>query len=168
MAQWCKNCSSSSEFHLIDDTHVGGFGYSRIECNSCGTNYWSCTKCGKGYKGSNNDHRLISQHMNQNHDVPELTVIDNASDDDDEEYDDECKEKEDKVNNKIMQVFEVDSNNYHDNFEDSFDQVQLNIHGYDIQSFGNDISNTYFKQDFHMYHDHAELFGGIKGICWRS
>ena len=129
MAQWCKSCSSSSELHLIDDTHVLGFGYSRIECNTCATNYWSCTKCGKGYKVSTNDHRLIRQHMDQNHDVPELTVRDNASDDDgssnddDEEEeleddDDECQKKEDKVPNESEQVLEVDSNNYHDHLED--------------------------------------------------
>jgi len=106
--------------------------------------------------------------MDRNHDVPELTVRDNSCNDDDssndeeqEDNDDECQEIEDEVHNETEQVLDVDSNNYHDHLEDSFDPIQLDLHGYDFQSFGNDISNTYFKQDYHMYHDHNELFGGI-------
>jgi len=72
--------------------------------------------------------------MDRDHDVPELTVRDNAYNDDDssndeeeelEEDDDECGEKEDEVLNEIQQVLEVNSNNYHDHLEDSFDPIQV-------------------------------------------
>jgi len=178
MDQWCKCCSSLSKSHLIDDTHLIDFGYSRIECNTCGTTYWSCSKCDKVYKACNFDYILTRQHMDQHNDVPELTARDNASNDDDssddeeeeleDDDDDDCQEQEDEHPNKIEQVFEVDSNIYQDQLEDSFDPIQLDLHGFDFQSFGNAISNTYFKQDYHMYHDHIELFGGIRGVYWRS
>ena len=74
---------------MIDDTHLIDFGYSRIECNTCETTYWSCSKCDKVYKAGNFDHRLIRQHMDQHNDVPELTVRDNANDDDDSSDDEE-------------------------------------------------------------------------------
>ena len=34
--------------------------------------------------------------------------------------------------------------------------------------FSNDISNTYFDQEFRLYHEEGEMFGGIRGVCWRS
>ena len=168
---------SLSKFHLIDDAHLQEFGYSTIACNKCGTTYTSCSKCDKVYKAGNSDDRLIRKHMDQHNDVPELTVRDNDNDEDDssddeeedlEDGNDERLEQDDDDFNDIEQLFEVDSNYYQDQLEDSFDPILLEIHGFDFQSFGNDMSNTYFKQDYDMYHDHNELFGGIRGVCWRS
>ena len=67
-----------------------------------------------------------------------------------------------------MPTFEVDCNNYNINVSESFDPIQLRTHGYQLPNFGNETSNTYFKQEYHMYHEHNELFGGIRGVCWRS
>jgi len=89
--------------------------------------------------------------MDRDHNPPELTVRDNNCDDDDssddeeeelEDDDDECQEQEDDDSNEIEQVSEVDSYNYQDQLEDSFDPIQLDLHEFDFQSFGNDISNT--------------------------
>ena len=42
------------------------------------------------------------------------------------------------------------------------------VHWGELPSFGNEISNTYFEQDFKMFHEHGELNGGLQGACWRS
>ena len=54
----------------------------------------------------------------------------------------------------IVPTFEVDCNNYNINVSESFDPIQLRTHGYQLPNFGNETSNTYFKQEYHMYHKH--------------
>ena len=34
--------------------------------------------------------------------------------------------------------------------------------------YGNSVSDAYFSQDYDMYHNNNELFGGFRGLCWRA
>ena len=34
--------------------------------------------------------------------------------------------------------------------------------------YGNVVSDVYFTQDYDMYHNNDELFGGFRGLCWRA
>ena len=60
---------------------------------------------------------------------------------------------------------------YRESYEipaNSFSSKHLSLDNHDYPNFGNQTSDSYFEQDFKMYHDEDELFGGMRGICWRS
>ena len=50
----------------------------------------------------------------------------------------------------------------------SFSTENLPLDNHNYPDFGNQISNTYYEQDYNLFHEEGESFGGMRGVCWRS
>ena len=187
--QYCKTCSRESCFN-VDKENVGGLGYMIVTCTVCESSEYHCSECPAQLSAKNHDHRPIKNHMRVKHGrvVPVQEVITqpamNAEEDtcpvlsprgelsDDEDSDDNYADY-DHTNTVVddcqsSHFLDLDFDDANAMLADSFSHSNLSLDGTNYPDFGNDTSNTYFKQEFDMFHHENELFGGIRGICWRS
>ena len=93
----------------------------------------------------------------------------NKDDDDDSDGEDEtCQDSSYDPPDDSSYILDID---YHESYEilgNSFSSKHLSLNNHVYPNFGNQTSDSYFEQDFKMHHDEDELFGGMRGICWRS
>ena len=192
--QYCDNCHSLQRFQL-KDRDVDDLGYNIISCPACHSKLASCMSCPTTTKIKNWDHRSIKNHMRKHDndledDVPALLFRSEDRDSDEEDGDsdeedgdsDEEDELDDDSSDQQNQYYSgpsdgssscseyMENTNFMVNEEDhySFSSSTLNIEGLCLPDYGNFISNTYFQQEYDMLLNNNELFGGIRGICWRS
>ena len=87
----------------------------------------------------------------------------------DEEDDTFMQQENDIVDEDRNILLEVDYNESETILSRSFAPENIELDSHRVPEFGNVISNTYFDQDVNMYSgDEGTLFGGIRGVCWRS
>ena len=178
--QYCENCNSLQTFEL-KDRDVDGLGYNIISCPACHSKVASCMSCPHTTTMKNRDRRTMKKHMRMHEndvedDVPALFFrsADGDSDEEDELDDDSVDHpiQYDSIPSEDSSLCSeyIEDTNFVVNEEDhhSFLSSNLNVEEFSLPDYGNVISNTYFQQEYEMLLNNDELFGGIRGICWRS
>ena len=161
--QYCESCNALRQF-VLKDCDVNGLGYNIKICPVCHLKLACCISCPVTYKLTKQDHRSIRNHMRTHEndvddDVPALHFRSEDSDSDEEdESDDDSSGQPDQHQNFVV--------NEEDHY--SFSLSKFKIQGIFLPDYGNTISNTYFQQDYDLELKNGELFGGIRGISWRS
>ena len=172
---------------------VDGFGYNIEFCHDCHSKMACCISCPATYTLNNHDHRNIRKHMQTheydvNDDAPEIHHEDSDSDDDNDLDEDNlpslvCRsvdsdsDEEDELDdysygqqeqNLLDDSTSCSSNKERQNFAINEELSKLEMERIILPDYGNTISNTYFQQDYDVEKNYGELFGGIRGITWRS
>ena len=109
-------------------------------------------------------------------DSDEESESDSESDDDDDQDDDDDLHDSERTYNSVnwdaqeenAMFLDIDSEESNEILHDSFSPRNLTVSDHNYPAFGNDASNTYFEQDFKMYHEEGELNGGIRGVYWQA
>ena len=161
-------------------------GFISLQCSVCQHyTYYKCFGCGKLYIDKNYDKRNIRNHiktcpqqlllmqklascnkttegLHENIIIPEVK-------EEDEEDDTFMQQENDIVDEDRNILLEVDYNESETILSRSFAPENIELDSHRVPDFGNVISNKYFDQDVKMYRgDEGTLFGGIRGVCWRS
>jgi len=188
--QYCAKCEKLTQFRN-ESMSVDIEGYSSFICMDC-SNYglFQCQICDQLFAHRNHDYRAIKNHMKKKHGWSQVIGTDNVGntlkcqENDDcpplrnrtrnsDEYNDcdaneLCEDSDDIDNpsftnndNDISTLLDVD-------YDDCVAHYEEVVDWRDVMSFGNDVSNTFFEQDFKMFHEHGQLNGGLRGACWRS
>ena len=155
-----------------------------IQCHTCHGRFAKCLPCGAVFAMPNNNHKNIKNHMASHPDEPEVEIDNDLNDDISEgnslrsvfDYglQNSCSSSSSDVEcntihstSSIMFSDEYDTNNS-DTGGNSLSIDHLRISMSELPPFDNHVSNAYFKQDYDMYSRLGQLFGGLRGICWRS
>jgi len=171
---------------------VKGGGYSSLQCDECQYKCVQCHECNAVFSNKNSDYRYIKKHIKNKHGLATTIPLIDQSNVQTEEptssplsiratYDRQCLDvlyEEDVEKDTEATSFDAmdESENFlnielHESFETlarSFTPENVSLDARNYPNFGNDTSNTYFEQDFKMYHEEGQLFGGMRGVCWRS
>ena len=118
----------------------------------------------------NRDHRNIKNHMKSKH--PRTDAV-NEEDANDDEVHDYYHTSFNDPNDDVSTLLDLDYHEAIDLIEGPNSSSNMNFEDTSVEdpiypAFGNDISNKYFEQEYKMFHNDGELFGGIRGVCWRS
>ena len=172
--QYCESCNALRQF-VPKERDVDGLGYNIEFCPDCHLKLACCISCPKAYKYTNHDTRSIRNHMRTHeNDVDDDVPPEDSDSDEDNESDDDSYGQRDQYLLSSDDSTSCSTNMEHQNFtvneEDhySFSFSKLEIKGILLPDYGNSISNTYFQQDYDLEQKNDELFGGIRGITWRS
>ena len=188
---YCNQCQCDKDF-LLCDKNVKGGGYSSLQCDECQYKCVQCHECKAVFSCKNSDYRSIKKHIKNKHGLATTIPLIDPSNFQTEEptssplsiratYDRQCLDvlyEEDVEKDTEATSFDAmdESENFlnielHESFETlarSFTPENVSLDARNYPNFGNDTSNTYFEQDFKMYHEEGQLFGGMRGVCWRS
>ena len=188
---YCNQCQCDKDF-LLCDKNVKGGGYSSLQCDECQYKCVQCHECKAVFSCMNSDFRYIKKHIKNKHGLATTIPLIDQSNVQTEEptssplsiratYDRQCLDvlyEEDVEKDTEATSFDAmdESENFlnielHESFETlarSFTPENVSLDARNYPNFGNDTSNTYFEQDFKMYHEEGQLFGGMRGVCWRS
>ena len=161
---FCTQCTEVTEFD-VDNPNVGGLGYMSLKCKICFQPVAQCNECLDVYSLNFRKHTNIRKHMKIKH--KPLNAI--ADDQDDNEVEDHSHDENNNESDEGTSTFlDIDYHDAIDILDESFNPIQSNFEDHKCPDFGNNKSNIYFEQDLKMYHNEGALFGGIRGVCWRS
>lgn len=157
-----------------------------MTCPECQYRIASCDDCSKTYSITGRKFTNINAHVKTHVDsrrVPDLQlrtrdeplVDDDQSLDEYHDCDDNIESYNDDHNDDIShesaqaaEVLIIDFDESNQSHSETFSMSNLTIRNVVYPNFGNQISNTYFEQDYKMFHEWDEMFGGIRGVSWRS
>lgn len=155
-----------------------------IQCETCHGRFAKCLPCGKLYAIAHRKHNNIKNHMASH---PTET-----EDDINHDLNDEVSHCESLQSNcdggfdnlSLTPSSDLESNGIHSTTSSLFSEpyesdtssaldIDLSIDNLcispeELPKFDNPISNEYFRQDYHMYSKFGEVFGGLRGVSWRS
>ena len=177
--EYCKKCDILRKF---DECGRNNFclGYSTYSCCSCvGSKIAQCNGCSKVYSISNFTFTNIKNHVAK---CVDSNMINESHSDTRESQEEDHQEDDTSINSNtstgsICTQVSVSSSLVYSDMDcdisnDEINHLSTTVNTLTVSSsaldFGNSVSNNYFGQEYQMYHDHREDFGGIRGLCWRS
>ena len=177
--EYCKKCDILTKF---DECGRNNFclGYSTYSCCSCvGSKIAQCNGCSKVYSISNFTFTNIKNHVAK---CVDSNMINESHSDTRESQEEDHQEDDTSINSNtstgsICTQVSVSSSLVYSDMDcdisnDEINHLSTTVNTLTVSSsaldFGNSVSNNYFRQEYQMYHDHREDFGGIRGLCWRS
>ena len=175
LSLFCKTCGTVADF-FVEQENINGHGYSCLRCSQC-TEFrqYKCGICERTYSCKRGDRKHIEKHMKEVH-PDNYTSVNFGSTDDEEE---ETKERvNDSDSDDEFVDCEEGSWGGNDNIDfdvaaaslsNSFSHVNIERDARLAPKFENETSDIYYKQEWELYHEGGNaLFGGIRGVCWRS
>ena len=177
---YCKDCQDYNEFD-VENSNVDGMGYMALRCKDCHRRVAKCISCAKVYSIEGRNHTNIKKHMNEctvhcssfqpgHNDEDEVEPAEDQSwlNPSINHHGENHSTSSNSFNSESSSILELDYNTANNDLNEYFTETNLSLVAATFPDFGNLISNTYFEQDYRMYDEFDEEFGGIRGICWRS